>query len=292
MPLDWKNIPSLSSLRAFDTTARMGNFARASRDLNVTHAAIAQQVRRLESELGVSLVRRQGRNVALTPDGTRLASALRSGFDAIAGGVDDLRRDEHRRGLRVTTTPNIADALILHRMSEFWSLHPDIEVSLLPGESCVEIDPDEFRELDLAVRGGPGNWPGLNAELLGEYEFVAAGSPELLGETTPPFDELPWLWTENESGEKLLGEKIGLDPSKIRKIDVGSPHLEMSAVRQGLCVCVVPEIIVRKDLESGRLKQFPIPSLPSARYYAVTAPGPMRPSVDIFIKWLKSIFRE
>ncbi|NJS38566.1 MAG: LysR family transcriptional regulator, partial [Rhodobacteraceae bacterium] len=54
----WRDLPSLSSLRAFDATARQGSFAEAGRVLNVTHAAVTQAVRGLEAELGVALVRR------------------------------------------------------------------------------------------------------------------------------------------------------------------------------------------------------------------------------------------
>ena len=55
---DWRHLPSLSALRAFEATARLGGFSAAARALNVTHAAVAQQVRALESELGVALVQR------------------------------------------------------------------------------------------------------------------------------------------------------------------------------------------------------------------------------------------
>ncbi len=71
----WRNLPSLSALRAFDATARHGGFAGAARVLNVTHAAVTQQVRGLERELGVPLVRRAGRTVSLTEAGQRWRAA-------------------------------------------------------------------------------------------------------------------------------------------------------------------------------------------------------------------------
>jgi LysR family glycine cleavage system transcriptional activator len=91
MSVDWRDIPSLASLRAFDATARHGGFAGAARSLNVTHAAIAQQVRALEADLGMSLAVRQGRNVVLTEAGLQLARSLGEGFDTIAGGIAHLR---------------------------------------------------------------------------------------------------------------------------------------------------------------------------------------------------------
>ena len=54
MSVDWKSFPSLTALRAFEAAARLQNFSRAARDLNVTHAAIAQQVRSLGPIWGAS----------------------------------------------------------------------------------------------------------------------------------------------------------------------------------------------------------------------------------------------
>lgn len=287
MSPDWKNFPSLSSLRAFDATANSGSFSGAARALNVTHAAVAQQVRRLEAELGVALARRAGRNVALTDDGQRLASALRSGLATIAEGVEDLRRTGRRPSLRVTTTTHIADTLILPHASEFWERHPDIEVALLPSANYVDVVSDNF---DLAIRAGSGEWPGLDTELLAKSHMVAVGTPKLIGEGTPELHDLPWIWSKSVDWELGLLKSAGLDSETAQLIDIGSPHLELSAVRQGLGMIIATEIIVRKDLESGLLRQIPIPPLPDVGYYAVTPPGPRRQAVAAFIEWLKSIF--
>ena len=99
---DWRHLPSLSALRAFEATARLDGFSAAARALNVTPAAVAQQVRGLEADLGVALVIRQGRGLVLTPEGARLSAALAEGFSTIAGGIDALRHDEaHLEGIVV-----------------------------------------------------------------------------------------------------------------------------------------------------------------------------------------------
>ncbi|MCU0732203.1 MAG: LysR family transcriptional regulator, partial [Hyphomonas sp.] len=105
----WRDLPSLAMLRAFDATSRHGSFAEAGRVLNVTHAAVTQAVRALEADLGVSLVRRAGRTVALTQAGEALARALADGFGSIETGIADLRRAEARRVVRATTTTFIAE---------------------------------------------------------------------------------------------------------------------------------------------------------------------------------------
>ena len=76
LPMDWRSLPSLSALRAFAALAETGSFTRAGAALNVSHAAISQQVRALEERLGVALLPRDGRRGVLTPAGERLAAAL------------------------------------------------------------------------------------------------------------------------------------------------------------------------------------------------------------------------
>lgn len=108
---DWRRVSSRSSLRAFDAAART---------LDVSHAAVAYQVRALEADLGAALLRRAGRGLALTDGGARLARVLAQGFGAIAAGVEALRCSRQRQGLRVTSTPAFAQSILLPRLSDVW----------------------------------------------------------------------------------------------------------------------------------------------------------------------------
>ena len=73
---DWHRLPPLSALRAFSAYAETGSVTRAGALLNVSHAAISQQMRNLETHLGLALLDRSGRALALTPEGQQLADAL------------------------------------------------------------------------------------------------------------------------------------------------------------------------------------------------------------------------
>lgn len=99
MPNDWKTLPSLTALRAFDATAKHGGFAGAARALNVTDAAVAQQVRALEVDLAVRLAIRQGRNIKLTEQGKSLARSLSDSFRNISDEITSLRENTLQRGL-------------------------------------------------------------------------------------------------------------------------------------------------------------------------------------------------
>jgi LysR family glycine cleavage system transcriptional activator len=274
-------------LRAFDATARQGSFAEAGRSLNVTHAAVAQAVRGLEAELGVQLVLRAGRTVSLTEAGANLAQSLNAGFGAMVEGIAALRQREARRVLRVATTTFIAEACILPRLAEFWALHPGVEVAMTPSPVSVDLEREGF---DMAIRVLEDGWQepeGLEIRPLVRSPLLATCAPMLAGRD--PLD-LPWPDGSCAAWDREQLRKAGIEPDRLQKVQFGSPHLEMSAARQGLMAMLAPEVICRTDLEAGRLVVLPIPGLPFVNYVAVMPRRPRRPAVDRFADWLSTIF--
>lgn len=280
----WRELPSLSSLRAFDATARSGSFAEAGRTLNVTHAAVTQSVRGLEAELGVALVQRTGRTVGLTEAGERLARALDDGFGAVESGIGALRQTEARRVIRVTTTTFIAEAHVMPRLPEFWAKHPGVEVSLSPSPKKVDLARDGY---DMAIRALTDGWvegPAEEIRPLCRSQVVAVCAPSMAASGLP-LQDLPW--TSCDPGEFA---ETGLDIARLKLVETGSPHLEMSAYRQGLCAGTATEIVCRADIEAGRLVVLPLPGLPVVTYAAVLPKGPRRAAVEQFADWLATIF--
>jgi LysR family transcriptional regulator, glycine cleavage system transcriptional activator len=285
--LRWRDLPSLSALRAFDATARHGSFAGAGRVLNVTHAAVTQAVRGLEAELGVQLVCRMGRTVSLTEAGEVLARSLGEGFGAISAGIEEVRRSQQRRVLRVATTTFIAETHIMPRLASFWARHPGVEVAMTPSPATVNLLQDGF---DMAIRVLEDGWatpPGLEIRPLVRTPILATAAPALAG--IDPL-KLPWIDGPGSAWDKEQLRKAGIDPDRLGKVQLGSPHLEMSAARQGLGAMLATEIICRDDLEAGRLVVLPVTGLPSVTYAAVLPKGPRRAAVEQFADWLASIF--
>ena len=287
--LDWRKLPSLSSLRAFEMTARAGNFAGAARTLNVTHAAVAQQVRALEAELGVALARRAGRSVALTDAGSRLAARLGEGFATIASGIEEFRTGQTGKPVQVSVTIFIAQSVLLPRLHEFWNENPDVQVSMMPSFEAVDIAALGF---DLAIRAtpDPADWPGLNAEFLCESQMIVVAAPSLIGDEMPELNDLPWIWSRGTVYEEDRLRSIGLDPDTLKNVELGSPLYEISAAIQGMGLTITPEILVRDELATDRLREIPVSGLRRLKYYAVTPNEPVRPQAAKFIEWLKQIF--
>ena len=282
--LDWKTLPSLSALRAFDAAARNDSFSSAARSLNVTHAAIAQQVRLLERDLGVELVLRSPGGISLTEAGRRLADATAVGFGRIAQAVDAARRDTRRR-LRVTTTTFITDAVILPRIGSFWASHPEIEVSFAPSPRLIDIEAEGF---DVAIRttGRPVDDP--DRILLMTSPIIAVASPELARVTTD-WSSLGWISHDMKWLRNLLRE-AGLPDAPER--DLGSPGLEIRAAQSGIGPAFGSEIVFRAALRDGSLVRLPIHVRTPSMYYALVRSGPRSEALKQFLEWLVGAFRE
>jgi LysR family glycine cleavage system transcriptional activator len=278
---------SRTSLRA--RAARHGGFTGAARALNVTHVAVAQQVRALERDLGQALVERLGRAVSLTEAGRALARALDDGFSAIARGVEELRRREAHRGLRVATTIFTAQAVVLPRLTEFWARHPGIEVAMTPGRDSVDLLRDGF---DLAIRAEAKEAPGIEVIPLVRSPMVVVGAPSLLDRGPADPARLPWIWSPGNEPDQEMIRAAGIDPAQLEKVDVGSPHLEIGAAVSGLGLSISTEIVIRRELAAGALRVVPIAGLPATDYAAVVPRAPRRPAIDAFVGWLKTIFTE
>ena len=141
--MDWTKIPPLNSLRAFSALAAAGTYAQAGRILNVTHAAVRQQVRQLEEHLQVTLVDRAGRGMVLTEEGRMLARELDAGFGRIARATETLRFAGASRPLRALRA-RICQYQLATRVNG--KLLTDLElVYVLCMDSCLVVRPRNSR---------------------------------------------------------------------------------------------------------------------------------------------------
>ena len=290
--LNWRDLPPLTTLRAFEATARLNGYSAAARALNVTPAAVAQQVRKLEADIGTSLVRREGRGLALTDAGLQLSSHLREAFAIIASGYEDVRRRETTRGVRVSTTQFFADAVVLPSLGKFWTEHPGVQVTFSPGFGPESINLDDF---DICIRGGPldSKWPGYeNRRLLKSQLFVWA-SPALLEPGYQRLEDLPWVYerTMADIYTSLL-ERAGVDPEAVKFVDPGSAKYEIEAAVRGFGVTISPEVLVREHVKSGALVKVDTPLKAYGAYTAILRHGRQSEPVQNFLDWLTKICAE
>lgn len=289
MAIDWRNLPSLTSLRAFAATAELRSFSSAARALNVTHAAVAQQVRALEDHFGLSLVQRDGRGVSLTTEGEQLAAAVSEGFVALQRGSEGLRRGGADRPVRVSLTASFAAQWLMPRLRDFWEKHPDIGLSMHPDNRIVDLHRDG---MDLAIRYGNGNWPGVEASFLASARLVVAGAVSILGDKTrlspEEMREMDWIISRNWPEQDNYLRSLGLDPQDLSQSDFQNAELSIAAARQGLGLVVDSYALVASEVAEGRMRVVHESRDQLPAYFLVTLPGPQRAATRAFIKWLKS----
>ena len=286
---DWPRFPSLTALRAFEATARLEGFSAAARVLNVTHAAVAQQVRALEEELGAELVYREGRRMSLTATGAKLATALSESFRNIEAAVNEVKAVQPGAPLRVTMTPAFAAQWLMPRLGAFWADHPDVPLSLHPDKRVNDLRRDG---LDLAIRFGDGKWPGVTAEYLTSAHYIIVGAPELLGGrkelTKAEMSAMPWVIEQDWPEAMAWLRGFGLKPDVMQITYIPTEELALSAARQGYGLHVESAALVEEDLQYGDLIALGELKDDSLAYYLVTRPGPQKPELKTFVKWLKS----
>lgn len=285
--MNWSDLPSLTSLRAFAAVAETKSYSRAGLDLNVSHAAISQQVRALEARLGVTLVVHEGRTIRLTDAGATLASNLTMGLAAIREGVEALVDADAKRPVQVTTSPAFAASWLMPRIADFRRRYPGIALMLNATAEVLDLIPGG---IDIAIRFGNGDWPGMVVRSLLHPDMIVVATPALLGDRDPddPATLLDLHWLQelgtNEVAKWL--KRHGIAAKRPSMITHMQGNLILEAVRRGDGVTYTARCFVEEDIKSGRLVV-----LSSERdaggYYVVTRGGPLRPSAQAFLKWVK-----
>ena len=285
--MDWLNLPPLASLRAFSAFAEKGGVVPAGAALNVSHAAISQQLRALEKHMGVALLDRTGKSLSLTTEGQQLARALQLGFGLIGTAVEDLIRTGQERPVHVSLTASFAAFWLMPRLPVFQAENPDVNLALDPTPHLVTLSPGG---VDVAIRYGVGGWPGVDAEMLLETPFVIVAAPSLLGGKTSwtPKDlgQLPWLEEFGTTEATTWLAKRGVDHGPSAGSISLPGNLLLEGLRAGQGVTATVRHFVEHDIAAGRLIEL-YAEPEGSGYHVLTGKAPVRPAVKTFVKWLK-----
>jgi LysR family glycine cleavage system transcriptional activator len=287
-------LPPMQALRAFDAAARAGSLTRAAESLHLTHGAISHQIKALEEEFGVKLVERSGRGIRLTGEGERFAARLRTVLAELGDAVRKVTEQGNPRQLRLSTLPSFAARWLLPRIARFFKAHPDIDLEIRSSNGLVDFRRDD---VDVAIRHGMGQWPGLVAEHLLDDVFFPVCSPRLGNGRLPkrPADlaKVTLLRGEGEQWKPWF-EAAGLDwpePTRGPLYSDSSHMLQAAADRQG--VAIARTSLLGNDLRNGVLvRLFDIEVVSPRRYYVVYPPRmAASPKLDAFRRWLQAELR-
>ncbi len=282
-------LPALTALRAFEAAARHESFSRAATELFVTHGAVSHQVRALEEELGQPLFARNGKRVSLTPAGRVYAERVRDALLQIAEATRALQAGTRDKRLTISTMPSFAARWLTPRIGSFIERHPELDVELMSSNTLVDFARDE---VDVALRMGSGDYPGLYVERLLDDVFFPVCSPNFLGGKLPPRPEdmqgLTLLRGEGDPWRPWF-EAAGLDWPEPRKgLMFEDSSLLLQAAAEGQGIALIRSSLAYNDLLSGRVVRLFDVSIPCPwLLYFVCAPAMLdTPKVQAFRNWL------
>lgn len=177
MPANKRRLPPLNWLRAFEAAARHTSFAEAAKELNVTPAAISQQVKHLEAALETALFTRRPRSLILTDAGYGYLPIVRQAFDALAAGTQDLFASGRGGPVSVRVSTSLTYLWLIPRLSRFHARHPEVGLRLTTAAEALGFGQ---AGTDIEIRYGGGQWPGFRAERLFWEALFPVCSPALL----------------------------------------------------------------------------------------------------------------
>lgn len=295
-----RSVAHLNALRAFEASARHQSFSLAAQELNVTPAAVGQLVRTLEDWLGSPLFVRStsGRARLVTTEVAEQALPdIRAGLERLAVGLERLRSGSAGGVLTVTVSPAFAAKWLLPRIERFQAAWPETNLRL-----DTSLKPVDFvaQRIDVGVRYGRGQWPGLAAEKLMDEEVYPVCAPALLTTATlqAPGDLRGQVLIHDQSVDTSTGfaswqawlRHAGVQgvPTD-RGLRINNSAAVLQAAIDGQGVALARSVMAHDDLAAGRLvRLFPQVRLESAlAYYVVYRPECIaQPKVAAFRDWL------
>lgn len=287
----------LSAIRVFEAAARLKSFTRAAGELGITQAAVSWQVKALEQRLAQPLFRRLPREVALTPAGERLARAASEATSLLRTALNDLT--ETGEGLlTITALHSVATQWLAPRLGGFQLAHPKIAVRLDTTSRTVDLTREP---VDLALRGGSGNWPGLESHRL----FPSDGTPvcsaalaERFGGFRSPEDLLAAPRIGNEEEWAAWFEAAGVQPPKPRPggltLEADLQALEVASAMAGQGVALASPILFAGEIARGQLVRPFATTIAFGPGYWLAYPADRRrsPKVAAFRDWLLKVLAE
>ena len=287
-------LPPMNSLAVFEAVARHLSLTRAGEELFISREAVSRQIRGLEEYLGVKLLTRLHRAVALTEAGKTFLPVVRGSLESIASASEQLRRENLQHKVTISATIAISSLWLTPRLADFRALCPHIEIVV-----SVSDDPTDMvsNEIDLGLRYGDGNWPGHQATKLFDIESFPVCSPAYL-DTAPPLAapehltehllvNLAGRYHDLENWQWWLGQHdVDGTPASTLSFDSYANVLQMALDGQGVALGFSP--LVDTLLQQSRLVRPMTNALATSYSVYLVRPNAVKPSQEAlqFVEWI------
>jgi LysR family glycine cleavage system transcriptional activator len=292
-----RRLPPLNALRAFESAARHLNFSRAADELSVTPGAVSQQIQNLEDYVGAALFKRTPRGLLLTDSAQMALPALREAFDRLAEAAALLTAAVDGRRLTLTAPPSFAAKWLVPRLGRFEEAYPQVDVWLSADMDLVDF---AASDVDLALRYGPGPYPGLEAIRLINETVIPVMSPTLMAANpvATPADLARHVLLHDgspDADESCPDWQMWLAARGVKGFDANrgprfnQSSLVIEAAVSGRGVALAKRTLAQDDLDAGRLiAPMPISTMVDFAYFLVHPKAKGRlPQVKAFLNWIR-----
>ncbi|MDW1982415.1 LysR substrate-binding domain-containing protein, partial [Vibrio sp. Vb0304] len=255
-----RKLVPLNSIYAFVAVAESGSMTEAAQLLSVSHSAISQAIKSLESQVNKPLFDRIGRHVYLNTEGKKYYRKVAPALEQIVDATEALMHDQNSQRI----TLNMVNSLALHwwipRMPRLQAYAPQLDVRLsnLSGRFNLEQE-----GVDAAlVHGNTEEWQDYYCEKLSEDELVLVCSPDLIDHSNPVnlsdiLKTYPLIEVTNERRKhdwQVWSDATGVARPKNKKpITFNMSIQAVQATTRRLGVLVTHRLFVKDDIKYGQL---------------------------------------
>lgn len=283
-------LPSISSLLALEAVDRLGSASAAAEELSLTQSAISRQLKAVEEQLGVALIRRSQMRLQLTPAAKEYVETARGALQQLAHASLKLKANPTGGSLHLSILPAFGMHWLAPRLQDFARRHPEVTVNL-----STRLEPFDFEAepFDAAIHFGQRDWAGVNYLPIMREEVLPVCAPDLLptqaqGATWLREAPLLHLDTRPDAWERwLMAQGEPADGVHGMLFDQFSTMIQ--ATIHGLGVALLPSYLIAAELEAGRLVQAVIaPPVSLGDYYLVWPQDRAEPPALVsFRAWLE-----
>ena len=260
---------TIEQLRSFVAVSESEHVSRAAASLYLTQAAVTQQIRHLETALGLQLLERDGRRVRLTDAGRSIAEACRAALRAleVVGDTALAVKELSAGSLHVGASPTCASFYLPPHLAEFTRRHPAIKLDVAVAPTAELNRRVLAGSLDCALIEGEADESLLSVELSRDELIMVAHRDHPLSHmgTVSPRDLAGYRYVRRGpefSAERHVRRAVGEIYDQFDSISLGHHEYVRAATIAGLGFAALPKRAVVSDLRSGILKALPVPPMP------------------------------
>jgi DNA-binding transcriptional LysR family regulator len=284
------NIVHLNGLRALETVGRLGSLQAAADELGVSVGAVSQQIIKAEGQLGHTIFERRPKGLVPTEIGRPVLTRLTESFEKMSEAVALAQRRDSNC-LTISVAPVFAARWLVRRLESFARQFPEIVLRI---DATMRLVDPATSDIDLGIRVGNGEWPGVHSELILAQEVFPVAAPSLIDSMTSLRDVLsaPAVIDSRAMFDwDIWLKEAGLDGEKINPRHIfNEASLCIDAVIAGQGMMLAWQTLTADAIVEGRLAvPFNIRARTGFGHYFVTAKDQRESrKVKAFKAWLRA----